>query len=185
MIGVYDFCGHYDWTFEWFRRQGGEPLVRKYWDQAIRQDAQRHAAGLIGKHSFAGTATYWSHTLQHEGAGYHTSANPHAFRIDMHECPSKGFLIRNDLSAYHDYCDHCIGWIEPMLESAGFAVDHEHNHRGQCWWEIRRLIDRNPPTQPGALAGQNDVRLRSDWRGKAGMVDCFHPPSDPEVKARQ
>ena len=32
MIGVYDFCGHYDWTFAWLHAQGGERLVRQYWD---------------------------------------------------------------------------------------------------------------------------------------------------------
>ena len=24
MIGVYDFCGHYEWTFAWLEREGGE-----------------------------------------------------------------------------------------------------------------------------------------------------------------
>lgn len=132
MIGVYDFCGHYDWTFEWLRQQGGEPLVRHYWDEAIHQDAQRHASELIRKEGFAGMAAYWGHTLDHEGAGYHTTAGEGVFRIDMQDCPSKGFLLRNGLGAYHDYCDHCMGWIGPMLKQAGFAVDHEHNHRGQC-----------------------------------------------------
>ena len=47
MIGVYDFCGHYDWTFEWLRQQGGEALVRQYWDEAIHRDSQRHASELI------------------------------------------------------------------------------------------------------------------------------------------
>ena len=97
MIGVYDFCGHYDWTFEWLRQQGGEALLRQYWDEAIHQDSQRHAAELIQEHGFAGMATYWGHTLEHEGAGYHTTAAKDAFRIDMHDCPSKGFLIRNGL----------------------------------------------------------------------------------------
>ena len=27
MIGCYDFCGHYEWTFEWMRQRGGESLV--------------------------------------------------------------------------------------------------------------------------------------------------------------
>ena len=100
MIGVYDFCGHYDWTFEWLRQQGGETLVRQYWDEAIHQDSQRHAFELIQQQGFAGMATYWGHTLDHEGAGYHTSAGEEVFRIDMHDCPSKGFLLRNDLGAY-------------------------------------------------------------------------------------
>jgi hypothetical protein len=185
MIGAYDFCGHYDWTFEWLCAQGGEALVRQYWDEAIHRDSQSHAATLIQKHGFAGMATYWGHTLEHEGAGYHTTASKDVFRIDMHDCPSKGFLIRNDLGAYHDYCDHCMGWIGPMLKQAGFAVDHEHNHCGQCWWEIRRLSDNTPPSEPGTLAGSDDVRLRPDWSGAATKLDVYKHSNRPDDKVRE
>src|SRR5687767_13864221 len=30
MIGCYDFCGHYEWTFAWLEREGGHELVRAY-----------------------------------------------------------------------------------------------------------------------------------------------------------
>jgi hypothetical protein len=182
MIGVYDFCGHYDWTFEWLRQQGGESLVRQYWDEAIHQDSQRHALELIRKQGFAGMATYWGHTLDHEGAGYHTSAAEGVFRIDMRGCPSKGFLLRNGLGAYHDYCDHCMGWIGPMLKQTGFVVDHEHNHCGQCWWEIRRLSDQTPPSEPGTLAGSNDVRLRPHWGGAGARRDVYRHSNQPDDK---
>jgi len=185
MIGVYDFCGHYDWTFEWLRRQGSETLLRQYWDEAIRGDSQRHAAELIQEQGFAGMATYWGHTLEHEGAGYHTTATEDAFRIDMHDCPSKGFLIRNGLGAYHDYCDHCMGWIGPMLKQAGFSLDHEHNHCGRCWWEIRRSSDRTLPSQPGALAGPHDVRLRADWRVAEGGLDVYRHSNRADDKTRK
>ena len=173
MTGVYDFCGHYDWTFEWLRAQGGEELVRQYWDEAIHRDSQRHASELIRKQGFAGMAAYWGHTLKDEGAGYHTTAGEGVFRIDMRECPSIGFLLRNGLRAYHDYCDHCMGWIGPMLKEAGFAADHEHNHGGQCWWELRRASDNTPPSEPGKLAGSDDVRLRAEWKRSAAKVDAY------------
>jgi hypothetical protein len=101
----------------------------------------------------------------------------------MHECPSKGFLIRNGLGAYHDYCDHCMGWIGPMLKRAGFAVDHEHNHRGQCWWEIRRSADNTLPSKPGTLGGSGDVRLRGDWRSADAELDVYRHSNDPDEKA--
>lgn len=183
MIGVYDFCGHYDWTFEWLRHTGGDPLLRQFWDEAVHRDAQRHARELILKKGFAGMTEYWGHTLTHEGAGYHTTATDKVFRIDMHDCPSKGFLIRNGLNACPDYCDHCMGWIGPMLQEAGFAVDHQHNHRGRCWWEIRRAKDTTPPSQPGSLAGEQDVRLRPDWNTSGGSLDTFIHATNPSGKA--
>ena len=164
MLGVYDFCGHYDWTFEWLRQRGGEPLVREFWEEAIHRDSQTHAAELILSKGIAGMAEYWGHALQHEGAACHTTVTESAFRIDMHDCPSKGFLLRNGLARYRDYCDHCMGWIGPLLKRGDYVVDHQHNHRGQCWWEIRHATDPTPPSQPGELSGQDDVRLRPHWK---------------------
>jgi len=182
MIGVYDFCGHYEWTFEWLRREGGEPLVRDYWRQAIAGDSQRHAAALIAAKGIAGMAEYWGHTLEHEAAGYRCTVTKDVFRIDMHECPSKGFLTRNDLEQYNDYCDHCMGWIGPMLRPLGFVIDHQHNHCGQCWWEIRRADDPTPPGAIGELAGEHDVRRREDWdRGEP--MDTYRRANDPDAKS--
>ncbi len=74
MLGCYDFCGHYEWTFEWLRCQGGEPLVVRYWDEAIGGDSQKHAADLIQSEGFAGMKKYWDHTLVEEAAGFSVEA---------------------------------------------------------------------------------------------------------------
>lgn len=184
MLGVYDFCGHYEWTFAWFRQQGGEALLREYWDRAIHQDSQRHAAALILEKGFAGMREYWGHTLAEEGAGHHTTATEKVFRIDMHACPSKGFLIRNHLQQHPDYCDHCMGWIGPLLQRGGFVVDHQHNHQGQCWWEIRPATDPTPASPAGELAGAQDVRLRRDWQPASHPMDTYTRATDPADKTR-
>lgn len=163
MLGCYDFCGHYDWTFEWLRREGGEALVRRYWEEAIGNDSQRHAAALICAKGFDGMKEYWAHTLAEEAAGYVFTQTPDVVRLDMHECPSKGFLLRNGLKFYHDYCAHCLGWIEPVMKKAGFRVHHARNQRGQCWWEFRRAEDATAPSDCGELSGNNDVRKRPEW----------------------
>jgi hypothetical protein len=181
MLGVYDFCGHYDWTFEWLRCVGGEQLVREYWDQAIAQDSQRHAVDLIVSQGIDGMVAYWGQTLVEEAAGYHCTATGAVFRIDMHECPSKGFLIRNGLQQYHDYCDHCLGWIGPLLRRAGFVADHEHNHAGRCWWEIRRADEPTAPGMPGELAGPHDVRLLADWE-QTTAIDTYRRATAPDDK---
>jgi hypothetical protein len=172
MIGCYDFCGHYDWTFAWLERQGGETLLRDFWKEAIGEDSQRHAAELIRDERFEGMRKYWGHTLAEEGAGYTVTSTPDAVRIDMHECPSKGFLLRNDLAFSRDYCDHCIGWIGPLMQKAGFVIDHEHNHCGQCWWEVRAAADSTPPSAPGEIASEKDVRLGAAWESPSHDLFC-------------
>ena len=104
------------------------------------------------------------------------------FRIDMHDCPSKGFLILNDLASYQDYCDHCMGWIGPMMREAGFAIDHEHNHQGQCWWEIRPAGSPVEPSATGGLAGRHDVRLRPSWQAPGTALDRYRQAVDPDDK---
>lgn len=181
MIGTYDFCGHYEWTFAWMESQGGHELVRDYWTDAISKDSQQHASALIREHGFEGMKRYWAHTLEEEAAGYKMTATDDVFRVDMHDCPSKGFLIRNGLVQYRDYCDHCMGWIGPVMKEAGFVVDHEHNHCGQCWWEMRRSQDATPPSEAGALSGENDVRLRPDWKNTDAM-DVYQRATDADDK---
>jgi len=69
-----------------------------------------------------------------------------------------------------------------MLKQAGFTIHHEHNHCGQCGWEIRSLNDNPPPSEPGALAGSHDVRLRPDWQGAGAKLDIYHHSNAPDDK---
>lgn len=173
MIGTYDFCGHYEWTFNWLEKNGGEDLLQDYWEEAIAADSQTHAAALIEQKGFNGMMEYWGHTLAEESpeAGYHMTRTENVVRCDMHDCPSKGFLLRNGLEQHRDYCDHCIGWIKPVMDKAGYRIDHEHNHLGQCWWEFRKKEDPSSPSQPGKLSGKYDVRHNPEWGG--GTHDLF------------
>jgi len=180
MIGCYDFCGHYEWTFAWLEKQGGLPLVRDYWDQAVSRDSQTHARNLIVPEGFEGMRKYWLHTLEEEAAGYAFTYDDSTFRVDMYECPSKGFLIKNNLVQYSDYCDHCIGWIGSMMKDAGFVIDHEHNHCGQCWWEMRKKDDLSGPSEPGTFAGKKDVRVREGWTQPG--TERFTRATDDKIK---
>lgn len=179
MIGTYDFCGHYEWTFAWLEKKGGHPLLLAYMEEAISRDSQTHARRLIESEGFDGMMKYWGHTLAEESPerGYTMSRREDVVRFDMHDCPSKGFLIRNGLEQHRDYCDHCIQWIKPVMDDAGFVIDHEHNHCGQCWWEFRRKGDTHPASRPGELSGGNDVRLLPDWEKKT--LDVFSRPDGP------
>ena len=178
MIGVYDFCGYYEWTFAWLEAQGGEELLEAYWDEAIHQDSQSHAARLIINNGLDGMKEYWGHTLAEEQAGYTSSLTDDTFRIDMTDCPSKGFLIRNNLEQHRDYCNHCIGWIGPMMDNAGYTTAHEHNHCGQCWWEFRKKsqlapegVSEEPPADN--LLPETDVRNSDNWRRTLDKTHSF------------
>jgi hypothetical protein len=75
--------------------------------------------------------------------------------------------LKNDLYNDEDYCDHCMGWMVPLLDKIGVEVAvHEHNHCGQCWGEMR-LKDR--PSQSLDVPGD----IRNDARWRRGYLDRF------------
>ena len=164
MIGVQDFIGYYDWTFEYLRRKYGENAVRDYWGKAIAFDSQRHARALFLEKGFDGMQEHWAHTLEMEKAGYTFDRSEDYFRVDMFDCPSKGHLIGRGLQAYRDYCEHCMGWVKPLMDEAGFLVDHEHNHAGQCWWEMHRPGTSKANPDVPVLRGPTDVRRHPNWK---------------------
>ena len=163
MIGVQDFIGVYDWTFEYINHRFGAAAVSEYWAQSIAFESQNHAYVLIRDKGLAGMAEYWGHTLDSEAAGYRAHLTADFFRIDMYACPSLGYLLRIGQACYVDYCQHCMGWIKPIMDRCGFVVDHEHNHAGQCWWEMR-AADSTPASCAPPLRGEHDVRHLPVWQ---------------------
>jgi len=163
MIGVQDFCGHYDWTFQYILETYGEEALESYWSEAIAFDSQSHAYQLISAKGFEGMEEYWGHTLTMEEAGYAITRTDEAFRIDMHECPSKGFLLEQGLAAHKDYCAHCMGWIGPVAQKSGFTIDHEHNHLGKCWWELRKKGSGPDVEALRSKVGEKNVERDPEW----------------------
>jgi hypothetical protein len=161
MLGCHDFCGYYEWTFHYLRRRFGRSGLEKYWAQAIALDSQTHYIAAAKSKGLRGLYESWSQTGVDEQCDWTVTLDEaqNLVRLDMRECPSKGFLLGNRLNADEDYCDHCIGWIGPALDQAGFEVAaHEHNHCGQCWWEIRAR-DRSQPL----VQIQTDIRQDTRW----------------------
>jgi hypothetical protein len=161
MLGCQDFCGYYDWTFHYMRRRFGQDAVHKLWEQAIATDSQQHYIASGKSEGLRGLYRTWVKTGEEEQCDWTFTLDEHrnVLRMDMRRCPSKGFLLDNDLNADEDYCDHCMGWIGPALKAIGAEVaSHEHNHCGQCWWEMR-MMDK--PYRPLDL--DIDIRKSPDW----------------------
>jgi hypothetical protein len=169
MLGCHDFCGYYDWTFHYVRREFGQQAVRDLWAQAIGGDSQAHYAQGGARGGLRGLLNTWTKTGEDEQCDWTFTLDEerNVLRWDMRHCPSKGFLIQNDLNADEDYCDHCMGWIIPLLARLGAVVTHhEHNHCGQCWAEIS-MKDR--PCE--SLHLEADIRRDPLWNH--GYIDCW------------
>jgi hypothetical protein len=169
MLGCHDFCGYYEWTFHFIRREFGDVAVRRFWSDGIGLDSQRHYLELGRATGLKGLFDAWAHTGEDEQCDWTFTLDEkkNVLRWDMRKCPSKGFLLQNDLNADEDYCDHCIGWESAMLGELGYEmIRHEHNHSGQCWGEMT-VRGSNPPEL------QLDCDIRKDPRWNDGYVDGF------------
>ncbi len=169
MLGCHDFCGYYDWTFHFIRREFGEAAVQSLWADAIGQDSQRHYIELGLREGLKGLFEAWRQTGEDEQCDwtFTLDAKSNVLRWDMRKCPSKGFLLAHDLNADEDYCDHCMGWESSMLGSLGLRmIRHEHNHSGQCWGEMTLA-----GTEPAELTLEADIRKDPRWQ--TGFVERF------------
>lgn len=182
MLGAQDFCGYYDWTFAHLRGRFGQKAVIDLWADAVGGDAQSHYAAMGKQSGMRGLFEAWRHTGEDEQCDWTFTLDEarNVLRWDMRKCPSKGFLLEHDRQSDEDYCDHCIGWEQPMLDRLGMEMAaHEHNHCGQCWGEIRV---KGRPYETLKL----DVDIRSDPRWAAGHLDRFSDGvrvSDDSVEA--
>jgi hypothetical protein len=167
MLGCHDFCGYYEWTFHYARRRWGQTGFTDLLSDSIGGESQGHYSEAAERAGLRGLYETWIKTGEDEHCDWTWTLDEekNVLRSDMRECPSKGFLNKNDLNADVDYCNHCAGWVVPLLEGVGAEmVEHEHNHCGQCWFTIR-MKDR--PMKPFTLEGD----IRNDPRWNRGYLD--------------
>lgn len=169
MLGVQDFCGYYDWTFHHIRKHFGEDALLDLWANAIGIDSQRHYVNNGRRNGLKGLYDTWNKTGDDEKCDWTFTLDEsrNVLRWDMRQCPSKGFLITNNLHTDEDYCDHCIGWVKSALGSIGMEmVHHAHNHCGQCWGEMR--VKGRPYSSLNV-----DCDIRNDPNWNRGFLDEF------------
>lgn len=161
MLGCQDFCGYYEWTFHYLRRNFGEAALGRYWREAIALDSQSHYVKAAKADGLQGLYDCWVQTGESEACDWtvNLAEDGAQLYLNMMRCPSKGFLLEHDLNADEDYCDHCAGWIREALSQADLEVArHEHNHCGQCWWQIE-VKDKPGPV----LTELVDIQRSADW----------------------
>jgi hypothetical protein len=130
MIPSDHFVRFYNEVFKFLEKQPGDELER-YWLEISRHQ-ERHCLKLFKTRGLQGMAEYWEHIRIEENCDLDIQLFDDRLEMRMNRCPSLSKVLDNDAAPCDKYCDHCRGWIQPLIEKAGF----------HCVYDI---IDRRIP----------------------------------------
>jgi hypothetical protein len=102
----------------------GEEHLRSYWT-AIAELQDKILGPYIDKSGLRGMYEYWDKIRIEENADMDLELSNDRLVLKMNVCPSLGKNLDNDAGPSPRYCDHCAGWIKPVVEKHGFFVAYD------------------------------------------------------------
>lgn len=130
MIPSDHFTRFYNEVFKFLETQG-EAALEDYFLE-ISKNQEKHILHLIREKGFEGMYQYWSVIRDEENCELDLGYDEDKFELRMHLCPSLTKAKDNDAEPFGRYCDHCAGWIGPIMDKTGYHLVYD-------------VIDRNKP----------------------------------------
>lgn len=136
MIPSDHFVRFYNEVFKALQRRGHEHLV-EYWRELgklqTKELGERFRLGGI-----KAAQEYWQRIVVEENCEATLTSSEGRFDFIMHRCPSLSKAMDNDAEPSTLYCDHCMAWIEPVLEHAGMhgVFDIESRTEPHCTFRL-------------------------------------------------
>lgn len=127
MIPSDHFVRYYNEVFKTLDELGREHLSG-YWReigrlQTIELAEKFRTGGLQAAHD------YWAVIKEEEDCQGEMTLTEDYLEFRMQRCPSLAKVLDNDANACEAYCDHCMGWIEPVMEACGMYAAHDIESR--------------------------------------------------------
>ncbi len=136
MIPSDHFVRFYNEVFKALERKGHDHL-QAYW----RELGRVQSAALADKFRRGGLQAchdYWQHILEEENCEGRLTLTDTYFEFRMDRCPSLSKVLDNDAEPCEFYCDHCMGWIEPVMQAAGLygVMDMQSRQEPHCVFRV-------------------------------------------------
>ncbi|MFP4444019.1 MAG: hypothetical protein ACLFST_12945 [Spirochaetia bacterium] len=152
------FVRMYNELFKMLEERGHREL-RKYWTEIARlQDTI--LGPYIRKNGLKGMYEYWDHIRHEENCDADLEVTEEYFEFTMNRCPSLSKNLDNDAGQFEYYCDHCAGWIEPVVRKYGYFLVYDMISRHEPRCRIRIYKDQRKAEEFAA-----QVRLPADPYG--------------------
>ena len=123
MIPSDQFVRFYNEVFKFLDAQGKGALEDYY--RVVSEQQEMHCLELFKAHGLPGMKAYWDRIAIEENCDMCGTLYPDRFELVMNRCPSLAKATDNDAGAFSRYCDHCPGWVLPLLEKAGFNCEYD------------------------------------------------------------
>jgi hypothetical protein len=121
MIPSDHFVRFYNEVFKALDAKGRRCLVA-YWRELGRLQ-KRELAARFRKGGVTAARDYWKRIIFEENCDAEVIERPDGFEFHMRACPSLGKVLDNDATPFELYCDHCMGWVGPVMKATGlYAV---------------------------------------------------------------
>lgn len=162
MIPSDHFTRFYNEVFKFLDAQGEKALEAYY--LAISQNQEKHILELIESRGLAGMHEYWSHIRDEENCDMDIDLDADRLELRMNLCPSLSKVMDNDASPMRRYCDHCAGWIGPIMDKTGYHLVYDAIDRTKPQCVVRIFKDAEK-----ARKDEKDAALLMSWpRRQAG-----------------
>ena len=159
MIPSDHFTRFYNEVFKFLEAEGEADLDAYFLE--ISKNQEKHILELIRESGFAGMYKYWSVIRDEENCELDLGYDDDKFELHMHLCPSLTKAKDNDAKTWARYCDHCAGWIGPIMDKTGYHLVYDviDRDKPQCVMRIFKDADK-------ARAAEQDVELLMGWPGR-------------------
>lgn len=130
--------------------------LQQYW-RGVSELQQTILGPYIDRDGLTGMYDYWAHIIEEENCNADMELTEDYFEFRMHVCPSLAKNLDNDAGPCALYCDHCAGWIKPVIESRGYHVVYDMISRTEprCLFRVYR-----DPEKAEAFSRQTQLLAR-------------------------
>ena len=118
MIPSDHFVRMYNELFKMLEEKGHSHLQR-YWKR-IASLQETILGPFIERDGLKGMYDYWEHIRIEENCDADLVLTDDYFELRMNECPSLSKVLDNDAGPFKLYCDHCAGWVKPVITKHGY-----------------------------------------------------------------
>jgi hypothetical protein len=108
----------YNEIFKYLESQGHEHL-EKYWLEISRLQ-ESHLLENFRENGLQGMYDYWDRIRIEENCDLTLELSDDCLASRMNMCPSLSKVLDNDAAPSPLYCDHCPGWVGPIMKKLGY-----------------------------------------------------------------